>query len=75
MTQLQRSMTWKDGFLLPMLTGSLCRFCSNCTDYQKRRLEIRYGQKKAMSRVKKQYCHSLKLFTYTATERDHLLHP
>jgi seryl-tRNA synthetase len=22
--------------------------CSNCTDYQSRRLEIRYGQKKAM---------------------------
>ncbi|CAI0378057.1 unnamed protein product [Linum tenue] len=38
--------------------------CSNCTDYQSRRLEIRYGQKKAA----KQYAHLLNS-TLTATER------
>ncbi|KAJ6990640.1 hypothetical protein NC653_019030 [Populus alba x Populus x berolinensis] len=42
--------------------------CSNCTDYQKRRLEIRYGQKKSDEQVKKQYCHSLNS-SLTATER------
>ncbi|KAG6767162.1 hypothetical protein POTOM_028344 [Populus tomentosa] len=42
--------------------------CSNCTDYQSRRLEIRYGQKKSDEQVKKQYCHSLNS-SLTATER------
>ncbi|XP_011022067.1 PREDICTED: serine--tRNA ligase [Populus euphratica] len=41
--------------------------CSNCTDYQSRRLEIRYGQKKSNEQVK-QYCHLLNS-TLTATER------
>ncbi|CAI0419628.1 unnamed protein product, partial [Linum tenue] len=39
--------------------------CSNCTDYQSRRLEIRYGQKKEAA---KQYAHLLNS-TLTATER------
>ncbi|KAF8053978.1 hypothetical protein N665_1358s0013 [Sinapis alba] len=41
--------------------------CSNCTDYQARRLEIRYGQKKCNEQVK-QYVHMLNS-TLTATER------
>ncbi|KAL6524579.1 hypothetical protein OROHE_016250 [Orobanche hederae] len=41
--------------------------CSNCTDYQSRRLEIRYGQKKS-NEAKKQYVHMLNS-TLTATER------
>ncbi|KAI8568092.1 hypothetical protein RHMOL_Rhmol02G0170500 [Rhododendron molle] len=41
--------------------------CSNCTDYQSRRLEIRYGHKKSNEEVK-QYCHLLNS-TLTATER------
>ncbi|KAL3538080.1 hypothetical protein ACH5RR_001446 [Cinchona calisaya] len=41
--------------------------CSNCTDYQSRRLEIRYGQKKSNDQVK-QYVHLLNS-TLTATER------
>ncbi|KAF8401663.1 hypothetical protein HHK36_012609 [Tetracentron sinense] len=41
--------------------------CSNCTDYQSRRLEIRYGQKKGNEQVK-QYVHLLNS-TLTATER------
>lgn len=41
--------------------------CSNCTDYQSRRLEIRYGQKKANEQMK-QYVHLLNS-TLTATER------
>ncbi|KAH1122818.1 hypothetical protein J1N35_005978 [Gossypium stocksii] len=41
--------------------------CSNCTDYQSRRLEIRYGQKKNNEQVK-QYVHLLNS-TLTATER------
>ncbi|XP_076911093.1 serine--tRNA ligase-like [Bidens hawaiensis] len=41
--------------------------CSNCTDYQSRKLEIRYGQKKGNDSVK-QYCHLLNS-TLTATER------
>ncbi|XP_068662815.1 serine--tRNA ligase-like isoform X2 [Aristolochia californica] len=41
--------------------------CSNCTDYQARRLEIRYGQKKGNEQVK-QYVHLLNS-TLTATER------
>ncbi|KAJ6737018.1 hypothetical protein OIU85_019120 [Salix viminalis] len=41
--------------------------CSNCTDFQSRRLEIRYGQKKSNEQVK-QYCHLLNS-TLTATER------
>ncbi|XP_031478544.1 serine--tRNA ligase [Nymphaea colorata] len=41
--------------------------CSNCTDYQSRRLEIRYGQKKGNDQVK-QYVHLLNS-TLTATER------
>lgn len=41
--------------------------CSNCTDYQSRRLEIRYGQKKANEQTK-QYVHLLNS-TLTATER------
>jgi seryl-tRNA synthetase len=41
--------------------------CSNCTDYQSRNLEIRYGQKKMNDQVKS-YCHLLNS-TLTATER------
>ncbi|XP_071703534.1 serine--tRNA ligase-like [Rutidosis leptorrhynchoides] len=41
--------------------------CSNCTDYQSRKLEIRYGQKKSNEETKK-YCHMLNS-TLTATER------
>ncbi|ERN16753.1 serine--tRNA ligase isoform X2 [Amborella trichopoda] len=41
--------------------------CSNCTDYQSRALEIRYGQKKSNEQVK-QYVHLLNS-TLTATER------
>ncbi|XP_028084401.1 serine--tRNA ligase, cytoplasmic-like [Camellia sinensis] len=41
--------------------------CSNCTDYQSRRLEIRYGQKKSNEQAK-QYVHLLNS-TLTATER------
>ncbi|BBN20049.1 seryl-tRNA synthetase [Marchantia polymorpha subsp. ruderalis] len=41
--------------------------CSNCTDYQARNLEIRFGQKKSNDTVKK-YCHLLNS-TLTATER------
>lgn len=40
---------------------------SNCTDYQSRRLEIRYGQKKGNEQTK-QYVHLLNS-TLTATER------
>ncbi|KAF6162823.1 hypothetical protein GIB67_029092 [Kingdonia uniflora] len=48
--------------------------CSNCTDFQSRRLEIRYGQKKASfffnysDEQAKQYVHMLNS-TLTATER------
>ncbi|CAI0378058.1 unnamed protein product [Linum tenue] len=42
--------------------------CSNCTDYQSRRLEIRYGQKKQGNEAAKQYAHLLNS-TLTATER------
>lgn len=41
--------------------------CSNCTDYQARKLEIRYGQKKSNEQLK-QYVHLLNS-TLTATER------
>jgi seryl-tRNA synthetase len=41
--------------------------CSNCTDYQTRELEIRYGAKKAKDATK-QYVHALNC-TLTATER------
>ncbi|XP_024392826.1 serine--tRNA ligase [Physcomitrium patens] len=41
--------------------------CSNCTDFQSRNLEIRYGQKKMNDQVKN-YCHLLNS-TLTATER------
>ncbi|KAH9299614.1 hypothetical protein KI387_031296, partial [Taxus chinensis] len=41
--------------------------CSNCTDYQSRKLEIRYGQKKSNEQTK-QYAHLLNS-TLTATER------
>ncbi|KAI3458812.1 hypothetical protein Pfo_015475 [Paulownia fortunei] len=41
--------------------------CSNCTDYQSRRLEIRYGQKKSNDKAK-EYVHMLNS-TLTATER------
>eukprot|EP00246_Nothoceros_aenigmaticus_P018257 TRINITY_DN9480_c0_g2_i1.p1 TRINITY_DN9480_c0_g2~~TRINITY_DN9480_c0_g2_i1.p1 ORF type:complete len:444 (+),score=99.70 TRINITY_DN9480_c0_g2_i1:122-1453(+) len=41
--------------------------CSNCTDYQSRKLEIRYGHKKAGD-VIKHYVHMLNS-TLTATER------
>lgn len=41
--------------------------CSNCTDFQSRRLEIRYGQKKSNEQTK-QYAHLLNS-TLTATER------
>lgn len=41
--------------------------CSNCTDYQARELEIRYGPKKATD-LKKSYVHALN-GTLCATER------
>ncbi|KAG6430305.1 hypothetical protein SASPL_108369 [Salvia splendens] len=41
--------------------------CSNCTDYQSRRLETRFGQKKANDKSK-EYVHLLNS-TLTATER------
>ncbi|KAL0322077.1 UNVERIFIED_CONTAM: Serine--tRNA ligase [Sesamum calycinum] len=41
--------------------------CSNCTDYQSRRLETRFGQKKSNDKVK-EYVHMLNS-TLTATER------
>jgi len=41
--------------------------CSNCTDYQARAMETRYGQKKMGDKVK-QYVHMLNA-TLTATER------
>ncbi|KAK9691877.1 hypothetical protein RND81_09G226100 [Saponaria officinalis] len=41
--------------------------CSNCTDFQSRKLEIRYGQKKSNDQ-NKQYVHLLNS-TLTATER------
>ncbi|KAI9346186.1 hypothetical protein BDR26DRAFT_800237 [Obelidium mucronatum] len=41
--------------------------CSNCTDYQTRSLEIRYGGKK-MNETTKKYAHALNC-TLTATER------
>lgn len=41
--------------------------CSNCTDYQARRMETRYGQKKSNEQTKK-YVHLLNS-TLTATER------
>ncbi|OAJ44316.1 serine-tRNA ligase [Batrachochytrium dendrobatidis JEL423] len=41
--------------------------CSNCTDYQSRELEIRFGTKKAND-VSKKYVHALNC-TLTATER------
>ncbi|RMZ83645.1 hypothetical protein DV738_g867, partial [Chaetothyriales sp. CBS 135597] len=42
--------------------------CSNCTDYQTRELEIRYGQKKGAIDSRKTYCHALN-GTLCATER------
>ncbi|KAK4569711.1 Cytosolic seryl-tRNA synthetase [Recurvomyces mirabilis] len=43
--------------------------CSNCTDYQTRELEIRYGQKKQTDlSFQKAYCHALNS-TLCATER------
>ncbi|KAK3117334.1 Cytosolic seryl-tRNA synthetase [Teratosphaeriaceae sp. CCFEE 6253] len=43
--------------------------CSNCTDYQTRELEIRFGQKKASdASFQKTYCHALNS-TLCATER------
>jgi seryl-tRNA synthetase len=43
--------------------------CSNCTDYQTRELEIRYGQKKQTdASFQKTYCHALNS-TLCATER------
>jgi seryl-tRNA synthetase len=41
--------------------------CSNCTDYQTRELEIRYGVKKQTA-TRKEYVHALN-GTLTATER------
>lgn len=41
--------------------------CSNCTDYQSRELEIRYGPKKELA-TKKTYAHALN-GTLCATER------
>lgn len=41
--------------------------CSNCTDYQTRELEIRYGVKKQTA-ARKEYTHALNS-TLTATER------
>lgn len=42
--------------------------CSNCTDYQTRELEIRYGQKKGAIDTRKTYAHALN-GTLCATER------
>ncbi|OAL19886.1 hypothetical protein AYO22_09413 [Fonsecaea multimorphosa] len=42
--------------------------CSNCTDYQTRELEIRYGQKKGAIDARKTYVHALN-GTLCATER------
>ncbi|KAK5104327.1 Cytosolic seryl-tRNA synthetase [Lithohypha guttulata] len=42
--------------------------CSNCTDYQTRELEIRYGQKKGAVDSRKTYAHALN-GTLCATER------
>lgn len=42
--------------------------CSNCTDYQTRELEIRYGAKSTEATRKKTYCHALNA-TLCATER------
>ncbi|KAG2244052.1 hypothetical protein Bca52824_094121 [Brassica carinata] len=42
--------------------------CSNCTDYQARRLDIRYVPEKGDEQTKKQYVHMLNS-TLTATER------
>lgn len=42
--------------------------CSNCTDYQTRELEIRYGQKKGEIDSRKTYAHALN-GTLCATER------
>lgn len=42
--------------------------CSNCTDYQTRELEVRYGQKKGAIDSRKTYCHALN-GTLCATER------
>jgi seryl-tRNA synthetase len=42
--------------------------CSNCTDYQSRELEIRYGQKKGAIDARKTYVHALN-GTLCATER------
>jgi len=42
--------------------------CSNCTDYQSRELEIRYGQKKGEIDSRKNYVHALNA-TLCATER------
>src|ERR1700760_4430539 len=41
--------------------------CSNCTDYQTRELEVRYGTKKS-NEIKKTYVHALNA-TLCATER------
>ncbi|KAG7536652.1 Aminoacyl-tRNA synthetase class II [Arabidopsis suecica] len=42
--------------------------CSNCTDYQSRRLGIRYGHKKSNEMTKNKYVHMLNS-TLTATQR------
>ena len=42
--------------------------CSNCTDYQSRELEIRFGQKKSEIESRKTYVHALN-GTLCATER------
>ena len=42
--------------------------CSNCTDYQSRRLEVRYGTQGKSDDGKKQYVHMLNS-TLVATER------
>ena len=42
--------------------------CSNCTDYQARRLECRYGTQGKSDTGKKEYCHMLNS-TLVATER------
>ena len=42
--------------------------CSNCTDYQSRRLEVRYGTQGKSDEGKKLYCHMLNS-TLIATER------
>ncbi|KAL0457325.1 UNVERIFIED_CONTAM: Serine--tRNA ligase, cytoplasmic [Sesamum latifolium] len=67
MMLLQRSMMWKGGFLPASKKYTELVSCSNCTDYQSTRLEVRHGQKKSNDKDK-EYVHMLNS-TLTATER------